>query len=425
MVLMSFVEDFRQLLLDQPRYNVKQVQSENSTYADTAVKSKNCYYSFCTFYCEDVYYARYSRKCTSCSDITFCVDCQWCLNCSDCVGCYDCNHSQHCAHCVQCQYCTDCYNCEHCFGCIGLRRAKYCIFNQQYRPEDYKKLVGELDQTSPKAQEIIRQKIEELQKTAPRLNLHLVQCEDCVGDSMSQSKNCYQCFEAFACEDCLYNIECNGNTDCVDMTVCFEAEMCSNCVQAPLNYNSDFLLHTDLCTDSQFCAYSKSLKNCFGCVYMQHKQYHFLNQSCTPDEYALKVRKATDELVAAGHYNLDIYFGTEYERHRFAKEEDPAISNTVPDHITIPDMGKTIHTCIATGKEFLITDQELKFYERKGLPLPVHCPAYRHKQRMALRNERTLYKRKCDFSGESMLSTIPENAPYKVYSQKHFWEQIG
>ncbi len=74
----NFAEEFKKLLLEKPRYNVKQVNSENCEFADTAVKSKNCYYSFCVFYCEDVYYARYSRKCTSCSDITFCLDCQLC-----------------------------------------------------------------------------------------------------------------------------------------------------------------------------------------------------------------------------------------------------------------------------------------------------------------------------------------------------------
>ena len=59
----NFAKEFKTLLLKQPRYNLKQVQVENSEYSDTAVKSKNCYYCFGAFYCEDVYYGRYSRKC--------------------------------------------------------------------------------------------------------------------------------------------------------------------------------------------------------------------------------------------------------------------------------------------------------------------------------------------------------------------------
>jgi hypothetical protein len=76
-------------------------------------------------------------------------------------------------------------------------------------------------------------------------------------------------------------------------------------------------------------------------------------------------------------------------------------------------------------KDFLVIKTEKKFLEKKGLPLPDLCPACRHRQRMALRNERKLYKRICDFCKEDMLSTIPESAPYKVYCQKCFWENIG
>ena len=69
--------------------------------------------------------------------------------------------------------------------------------------------------------------------------------------------------------------------------------------------------------------------------------------------------------------------------------------------------------------------QELKFYEGKNLPLPEHCPSCRHKQRMALRSERMLYPRECDKCGESMLSVYPKEAPYQVYCQDCFWEDIG
>ena len=77
------------------------------------------------------------------------------------------------------------------------------------------------------------------------------------------------------------------------------------------------------------------------------------------------------------------------------------------------------------GKEFIAIAQEVKFYEDKKLPLPDHCPACRHKERMALRNERQLYKRTCDKCSAQMLSTFPKEAPYKVYCQKCFWENIG
>ncbi len=38
------------------------------------------------------------------------------------------------------EYCLNCHSSEDCFGCVGLKKAKYCIFNKQYSKEDYEKL---------------------------------------------------------------------------------------------------------------------------------------------------------------------------------------------------------------------------------------------------------------------------------------------
>lgn len=35
-------------------------------------------------------------------------------------------------------------NCKNCFGCIGLFKANYCIFNKQYTPEEYEKIVAQI-----------------------------------------------------------------------------------------------------------------------------------------------------------------------------------------------------------------------------------------------------------------------------------------
>ena len=40
------------------------------------------------------------------------------------------------------------------------------------------------------------------------------------------------------------------------------------------------------------------------------------------------------------------------------------------------------------------------------------------RRRLIFRNERKLYKRKCDFSGKSIISIYSPESPYKVYDQK-------
>jgi hypothetical protein len=190
--------------------------------------------------------------------------------------------------------------------------------------------VGKLDLSNEKAREIIAKKRTELEKTAPQLGIHKVKTEDCVGDQLVECKNCYQCYDVFSSEDCLYNIECNGNTDCVDMGVCFESEFSYQCIQSPFNYNCNFLLHSDMCTDSEFCAYSKDLKNCFGCVYLRHKEYCILNEQYSKEEYFKKIAEIKKNLKENHQYNLGLYFISEYENSRVINEEDQTIQALPP-----------------------------------------------------------------------------------------------
>lgn len=84
-------------------------------------------------------------------------------------------------------------------------------------------------------------------------------------------------------------------------------------------------------------------------------------------------------------------------------------------------------TCLTTScqKQFRIIPREAEFYQTKHLPPPEYCPACRHKQRMALRSERALYQRACAKCQQNMLSIYPATAPYVVYCQTCFWENIG
>lgn len=54
------------------------------------------------------------------------------------LGVYNVQFSKLCwGGCKNLQYCIECFKSEDCFGCVGLRNAKYCIFNKQYSKEDY------------------------------------------------------------------------------------------------------------------------------------------------------------------------------------------------------------------------------------------------------------------------------------------------
>lgn len=330
----SFIDSFRQLLKSKPRYSLKQVGAENCDYADTAVKSKNCYYCFGIFYSEDVYYARYSRKCTSCSGLTFCVGCEWCVECVDCANCYMCDYTQDCSNCRNCQFCKDCFGCSDCFGCVGLYQKQYRMFNEQLTKQEYEKRMRTINLEDFAHRDAIRMKVEELRKKAPNLAVHQTSCENCVGNHLTECSNCYRCHDSFALEDCFFAIETNGNKSSCDLTVCFESELCYQCIHSPLNYNCNFLFHCDYCSDAEFCAFSKNLKNCFGCVYMQNKEYYILNEGpYKPEEYVRETEKIRKELQKSGHYNLLPFLFTPYEEKRLKTETDSVIQALPPSSL--------------------------------------------------------------------------------------------
>ena len=86
--------------------------------------------------------------------------------------------------------------------------------------------------------------------------------------------------------------------------------------------------------------------------------------------------------------------------------------------------------CVQCKAGFEIFPEDLAFYEKVSpvlagktypIPVPTFCPDCRQQRRLAFRNERHLYNRKCDFSGKQIVSIHPSDALYKVYAQDVWW----
>lgn len=71
--------------------------------------------------------------------------------------------------------------------------------------------------------------------------------------------------------------------------------------------------------------------------------------------------------------------------------------------------------CQNCKKDFNIEKVDFDFYEKVKVPPPTFCPLCRVQRRMAFRNERVLYKRKSDFSGEEIFTSIPPESRVKIY----------
>ncbi len=86
--------------------------------------------------------------------------------------------------------------------------------------------------------------------------------------------------------------------------------------------------------------------------------------------------------------------------------------------------------CKKCGIEFKITKNDLDFYDKVSpvfngikyhIPEPTLCLPCRQQQKFSFRNERTLYKRKCDLCNKRIVSLYHEDSNYIVYCQECWW----
>jgi len=79
-----------------------------------------------------------------------------------------------------------------------------------------------------------------------------------------------------------------------------------------------------------------------------------------------------------------------------------------------------IKKCRQCTQKFEITSDDLKFYEKMMVTPPTLCPEDRARHRLAFRNYRILYRRKCDATGCPLLSVFSGDVPFPVY-EREYW----
>jgi hypothetical protein len=77
----------------------------------------------------------------------FCTAGGWETDAYSCSGGIRTQATRFCLACTNTslsEYCIHCEDCENCFGCVGLKQKRFCIFNKEYKEEEYWKKVDEL-----------------------------------------------------------------------------------------------------------------------------------------------------------------------------------------------------------------------------------------------------------------------------------------
>ena len=84
-------------------------------------------------------------------------------------------------------------------------------------------------------------------------------------------------------------------------------------------------------------------------------------------------------------------------------------------------MNQETKICQNCKQNFTLEPEDFQFYDKIKVPYPTWCPECRLLRKMVWRNERTLYKRKCDATDKNIISIYSPDKLLKVYDQKYWW----
>lgn len=438
-----FLDQYMELQKVVPQIGINDVNNQNCPYANYAADCKNCHLIFGSIYCEDCLYGNpYYCKC--CIDSLLVRDSEWCYDCITCEKCYECFYCQDCVGSNNLIFCYDCRTCSDCIGCVGLRGKKFHIFNKKYSEADYKKFRAQLDLCNSAQVAHVREQFNELKLKTPRRSMTAIQCEEVTGDYIYNSKNTHDSYDCQRCWDCAYVAQVIDLKDAHDCNYTEELEIAYDYIGMYRAQRVFFSVWMHNCSDIWYSSYCVSSKNLFGCIGLRNQEYCILNKTYQKEEFEelrtriieqMKKEGTFGEFFPVSHslfpYNetvADEYFPMSKDealkrgyawRDKDPKEYQPQTVAIMDDISKVPDsIVDEVLACEWCEKNFRLTETELKFYKKFVLPVPKKCADCRHRDRLALRNPRTLFERPCTKCGANLQSTYKADRPEMVTCEK-------
>ena len=289
-----FFSQIKDLIFEVPWPHGYNVNSVNSEYCNNVDGLKDCYLMFNSGYSEKCSYGTDVLRSINCIDATRAEGCELCYGITDCDKCYRCFSTRDCVECSNIYFSYNLLDCHDCFGCVNLRHKKFCVFNEQYTENEYKKIVRGFNIGSYRNFREFQEKIGTLLKTVPHKYMHGKNNVNVTGDYINHSKNTKNSFVSSGLENCAHCqlILFYNSHDCYDMDVaggelCYEIEEAGGynikfCWLAlPKNLKNNQINLSDLeCSVNVF-----NSSHLFACVGLRNKQYCILNKQYTKEEY--------------------------------------------------------------------------------------------------------------------------------------------
>jgi hypothetical protein len=240
--------------------------------------------------------------------------------------------------------------------------------------------------------------------------------------------NCYdgvRLFDTSDAKNCSYmadSMDVVDSMDCNNFYIKCEAQYdMMGVLGGSKNKHGFYVMYSNECEYCDSCYHSTSL---FGCIRLNKESYCILNKKYEKEEYEKLKVEIVETMKAEGTYGQ--FFPPELSpfgyNETLAKEYYPVSRDQAlaygfrwqeqstgtfgKETIAEKDLPETIAqvsdsilsdilVCRDCGKNYRITEAELSFYRRMGLPLPHLDFECRHQARMAKRNPRKLWHRSC------------------------------
>lgn len=293
---MNFFQEFEALKARTPRTGSIRLNPVNSEYTHNTDQCKNCYIIANAVKNEDCMYGRDFYDNCDCVDCDHILKSTLCYECVNVKNCYDSSFLQDCDDCQNCAYGYDIKGCRNCTGCVGLRKKEFHIFNEPYSREDFFEKKKSLQPAE------IQKHFEKLKTKVPRKALEVIQVENSLGNYIRHSKNVFSSFDVVECEDIGYVYEAKKLKDCWDIMTLEDSELCYDCSSNHILNNCNFCFMCTSSSDLEYCELVFNSKYCFGCVSLNHKEYHILNQPYSREEYFKKVSEIKEQLRSEWSY---------------------------------------------------------------------------------------------------------------------------
>lgn len=428
-----FFTQFERLLKKVPRMALEAYQNEYSPYTNYTWLCKNIYLSPSTIYSENISYSNGITRCQDSMDCTYIYGSQLCYECLDCQNCSGGIYLTDCKDCISSSFLYDCRGCTNCFMSSGLRNKSFVFRGQQLTKEEYEHKVRDARLGSYSAFAVCVLEYEKLKKQSIHRFADLFNTTNSTGNSLINAKNSRYCFTGEDLENVSYGIRAFEIKDSADFYgVGNGAELLYDGVN--VGYKDSLIRFStntfEEIRDATYCDYCRTSQNIFGCAGLRKKQYHILNKAYAKEDYDALVKKIVEHMDAmpyvdhAGRkYPFGEFFPPELspfsyngsvadEYYPMSKEEvlkegfpwqqpEARAYSVTKQASDLPDDIKEVSDaiceetigCIHGGKcddpcttAFRITQSELQFYQRIGVPLPRLCPNCRHYRRARYRN---------------------------------------